>query len=565
MKKKRIICLILAALCLLPACGRTVSDAPTATEAPAAAPETEEIPVVEEPAAADGEYVLTEDCLSSAAPSPVNARVFYEIFVGSFSDSDGDGIGDLRGIINRMDYLNDGDPASGKSLGVEGIWLSPVYESLSYHKYDVNDYYNVDRDFGTNEDLKELIELCHERDVKVILDLPINHTGPINPWYAAFQKARRAGSKDDYYYNFFSCYDTAEGSGPEGGKSYTQVAGTGCYVESNFSSDMPELNYDNPAVRQAVLDVAKFWLNMGVDGFRFDAIKYIYFNDDARSAEFWQWYMDELRALKPDVYAVGECWSADTVTNKYYGALDCFNFTVSQAEGRIAAAAKKGDVNKYTAYVDAYLNSITAKRDGALYMPFIANHDTDRAAGYLTVASGFMQMGANLYILGPGSPFLYYGEELGIRGSRGGANTDANRRLAMIWGDGDTVKDPEGSSYGMEHQIDTTAVDQQKSAGSLYTYYKKLIAIRRANPEIAEGEYTPLPFTGTKTGGFVSELNGSYAAVIHNPSGSSYTADLRTLTDLELGTLAAVIGMEDASLDGTVLTIGGQTSVVLRK
>ena len=103
--------------------------------------------------------------------------VFYEIFVGSFSDSDGDGIGDLRGIINRMDYLNDGDPQSGLSLGVEGLWLTPIFLSPTYHKYDVTDYYTVDPQFGTMDDLKELADLCHERGVKLILDLPINHTG----------------------------------------------------------------------------------------------------------------------------------------------------------------------------------------------------------------------------------------------------------------------------------------------------------------------------------------------------------------------------------------------------
>ena len=110
-----------------------------------------------------------------------NHRVFYEIFVGSFSDSDGDGIGDLRGIINRMDYLNDGNPESGNSLGVEGLWLTPVFLSPSYHKYDVTDYYQIDPSFGTEEDLKELIALCHERDVKLILDLPLNHTGKDHP------------------------------------------------------------------------------------------------------------------------------------------------------------------------------------------------------------------------------------------------------------------------------------------------------------------------------------------------------------------------------------------------
>ena len=133
-----------------------------------------------------------------------NHRVFYEIFVGSFSDSNGDGTGDLQGIINRMDYLNDGDPQSGKSLGIEGIWLTPVFRSPSYHKYDVTNYYQIDPAFGTEEDLKELIALCHERDVKLILDLPLNHTGENNEWFINFRNAHQNGDPDDPFYNFYT-------------------------------------------------------------------------------------------------------------------------------------------------------------------------------------------------------------------------------------------------------------------------------------------------------------------------------------------------------------------------
>ena len=122
-------------------------------------------------------------------PTADNYRVFYQIFVGSFSDSNGDGIGDLRGIINRLDYLNDGDINSGDDLGVQGIWLSPIFSSPSYHKYDVSNYYKIDWRFGTEEDLKELIEKCHERNVKVILDLVINHTAKNNEWFTKFVEA----------------------------------------------------------------------------------------------------------------------------------------------------------------------------------------------------------------------------------------------------------------------------------------------------------------------------------------------------------------------------------------
>ena len=508
-----------------------------------------------------GEAILSDVTFFTDGDTADNSRVFYEIFVGSFSDSDGDGIGDLRGIINRLDYLNDGDPDSGLSLGVEGLWLSPIFKSGSYHKYDVNDYYTIDPSFGTEADLVELLEKCHERNVKVILDLPINHTGPLHAWFGSFRLAHRQGNTDDPYYDFYTYCHGADAI--PGGRAFQQLAGTDDYYECNFSGDMPELNYDSAAVRQAVLDIAKYYLDLGADGFRFDAAKYVYFGDNARSVEFWKWYIGELKKIRPDVYTVAEVWDSDGVTDLYYPALNCFNFTISQANGLIAETAKKGDVNVYTKYVENYISRVKSLRSDAMLLPFIANHDTDRAAGYLTVASGQMQMAANLYILSPGSPFLYYGEELGLRGSRGGANTDANRRLAMLWGDGDTVSDPQGSTYDASKQIDTTVKDQLADGNSLLSYYKRLIMIRKANPEIARGEYKALSVSG-KVGGFTAAWNGSTVMVLHNTTGSSVTIDLSSVTNTAFTELAAVIGMESASLDGASLTLGAATSCVLR-
>ncbi|MBR1757787.1 MAG: hypothetical protein IJ744_03555 [Lachnospiraceae bacterium] len=510
---------------------------------------------------ASGEAIIDDASTRTPVASQDNARVFYEIFVGSFSDSNGDGIGDLRGIINRMDYLNDGDPASGQSLGIEGIWLTPIFKSPSYHKYDITDYYEVDPDFGTMDDLKELVDLCHERGVKVILDLPINHTGRLNEWFARFCNAHRTGDTTNEYYDFYSWFGPGESSG---GLTTQQINGSSDYYECNFSGDMPELNFDNPAVRQAVLDVAAYYLDLGVDGFRFDAAKYIYFGDDQTSENFWFWYIHRLRNLKSDIYTVAEVWSSDGVTDIYYPAMNCFNFTTSQTTGLIAETAKKGNVNAFTSYVGNFISHVQKMNTKAMYVPFIANHDTDRAAGYLTVASNQMQMAANLYILCPGSPFIYYGEEIGMKGSRGSANTDANRRLAMVWGDDDTIADPEGTTYDPTKKVDASVADQLADGDSLLSYYKKLIMIRKANPEIARGDYAALPFENTKIGGFTSTQDGSTVAVIHNTTGSEVTVDLADVTDLSFTEITAVIGLEDASLEGTKLTIGSSTSVVLR-
>ena len=503
------------------------------------------------------EYVVKDENLKSDYVVDDNARVFYEIFVGSFSDSDGDGTGDLRGIINRMDYLNDGDPNSGKSLGVEGIWLTPIFQSPSYHKYDVTDYYEIDPKFGTMDDLRELVALCHERNVKLILDLVINHTGNQNKWFSDFVVAHRQSKTDSDAYNFYSWHGPDDSGLP--GHRYAQISGTNDYYECNFDNAMPELNYDSPAVRQAVLDVAKFYLDLGVDGFRFDAAKYVYYGDNPTSADFWVWYLDELRKLKPDIYTVAEVWDSDGVTDVYFPATNCFNFATAMAEGMIASTAKAGSAGDYASYVENYLDRVHALNIDAMIVPFIANHDTDRAAGFLGVANGQMKIAANLLILGPGSPFIYYGEELGMKGSRGGANTDANRRLAMVWNDGDTVKDPSGSTYNK--QIEQGVAEQIADKDSLYNYYKKLIMIRHANPEIARGEFEAYAVPGSKVGGFFATWKGSTVLVLHNTTQNTATVDLSGLGVTEL---RAVIGVEDARLEGATLTLGGQTSVVLK-
>ena len=519
-------------------------------------------PAVSGTGAKGSELALKDKSLHTDFVCEDNNRVFYEIFVGSFSDSDGDGKGDLRGIINRMDYLNDGDPNSGKSLGVEGLWLTPIYKSPSYHKYDVTDYYAVDPSFGTLDDLRELCELCEARNVKLILDLPINHTGSLNQWFGEFKLAHRQGNTASEYYDFYS-WCAGRGSIPAG-RTFRQIDGTDDYYECNFDGAMPELNFDNPRVREEALKIAKFYLDLGVDGFRFDAIKYVYYGEHGANAAFWEEYADELRAIKPDVYMVGEVWDADGVIEQYYGAMNCFNFTVSQGEGLIAKAAAGGGVGTYTAYVESFLKSVQAKRADATIAPFIANHDTDRAAGYLPVSNGRMKMAANIYLLGPGSPFLYYGEEIGLKGSRGSSNTDANRRLAMLWGDGDTVSDPPGADYPEKNRLSVSVAEQLSDPDSLYTYYKTLLMIRNANPEIARGKYVALNGSNS-LGGFVSVWQGNTVCVLHNASQSEQSVDVSSLAGRSFSVLAASIGMGEAKLDGTTLTLGGQTSAVLRE
>lgn len=496
-------------------------------------------------------------------PIDDNYRTFYQIFVGSFADSNGDGIGDLRGIIKHFDYLNDGNIHSGESLGVQGIWLSPIFSSPTYHKYDAKDYYKVDWRFGDEQALKDLIALCHERNVKIILDLAINHTSDQHEWFLQFKESRMKGDTSNPYYDYYACVTTAE---KKGGVSYQKIAGVDCWYECNFSGSMPELNYDNPAVREAVLDVAKYYLDLGVDGFRFDAVKYIYFGDTARSVEFWEWYMQELRAIKPDIYCVGECWSGDSEVLEYYPAMNCFNFTMSQAEGIVATAAKGKNIATYTNYVQNYQKSVKAKNPEGMIMPFLSNHDMDRIAGAFILENN-LRMAANLYLLCAGSPVIYYGEEIGMRGSRGSENTDANRRLAMLWGDGVPLLNPEGSTYPADKQITTTVADQVADENSLYNYYCKVIAVRHKYPAIARGDYTAVNCGNKNLGGFRIDYEGEVLGLIHNTSGEQLKVDLATcaaLSGCSFTEICDAVGAGNATLEGSVLTVDAYTSVVLQ-
>jgi len=503
---------------------------------------------------------------AQADPTDDNYRVFYQIFVGSFSDSNGDGTGDLRGIINRMDYLNDGNINSGKSLGVQGIWLSPIFESPSYHKYDAKDYYKIDPKFGTEDDLKELLSICHERNVKVILDLAINHTAKSCSWFNLFTEARKKNNTQSEYYDYYTCVNSKLND-----KYYPLYSGSAEYYEANFDSGMPELNYDNTKVRERMVEVAKHYLDMGVDGFRFDAIKYIYFNDTKKSVEFWKWYADELLKIKPDIYIVGECFSADGEVLEYYPAMNCFSFDSSQAMGTnmISRATRFGEIDAFARYVENFQKLSKAKNEKAMYIPFIANHDTDRAAGFLPLeqvetdgsTSQPAYMAANIYLLCSGSPFIYYGEEIGMKGTRGSANTDANRRLAMLWGDGDTVTNPTGSTFKAEAQINGTVASQLKKKDSLMNRYKDLISLRIKYPEIARGSYTAVaPADGCA--GFVIEYNGEKTLLLHNVSTAKVEVNVNDI--LAVNGVADYIGKGKAKLSGGTLTLDGQTSVILK-
>jgi glycosidase len=491
-----------------------------------------------------------------------NNRVYYEIFVGAFSDSNNDGIGDLKGVINRLDYLNDGDPSSGKSLGIQGIWLMPIMRSPSYHKYDVRDYKSIDPVYGTLEDFEKLTIEANKRGIDVIIDLVINHTSIYHEWFINAKKAVSEGDVNNKYYDYYTLVKKDE---REGGKIYYSFVDD-YYYEGNFSNQMPELNMDNPLVREEIKEIIKFWFDKGVAGFRLDATKYVFLNDQKKNIEFWNWFMEEVKKIKPDAYVVGETWSSDIEIAPYYEPFSNFDFGMSQSQGAIASTARGFDsVNNYVKYLNNYRNLISKVNQEAILTPFISNHDNNRAAGFLPVDEYYMHMAASLYIWTYGTPFMYYGEEIGLLGSRGSENTDANRRLKMLWGDNDKVENPIGTTFPESRQTNGTVRSQLRDKESLLNHYKKVIMLRNANPEIAKGQYTPIIFPEyTYFGGFISSYLDSYVGVLHNTGEVELTVDLSLYTNKNFKEIRGFAGKGSAELNDQFLRISPKTSVIIK-
>ena len=256
-------------------------------------------------------------------------RTTYQIFVYSFCDSNGDGIGDLNGIRSKLDYIQD--------LGFDEIWLTPVHPSPTYHKYDVTDYYGIDPEFGSLEDYDLLLKECHERGIRVLMDLVVNHTAYAHEW---FQKASdylhelpSDWEPDPSYCPYFDYYQFSR----EPKDGYAPLQDTNWYYEARFWSGMPDLNLDSPVVREEIQKIASFWFGRGVDGFRLDAVTSYHTGDPEANVGFMKWFCQTCRTLKPDCYIVGEAWTDRNAIAKLYesGIDSLFDFPFAGNDGII--------------------------------------------------------------------------------------------------------------------------------------------------------------------------------------------------------------------------------------
>jgi len=493
-----------------------------------------------------GEWVIAEDAVLSdgagAADRQRDSNVYYEIFVRAFADSDGDGIGDIRGIINMLDYLNDGDPATTGDLGVSGIWLMPIHPSPSYHGYDVTDYYAVNPDYGTLEDFRLLVDEAHKRGIKVIIDLVVNHTSTEHPW---FQIAVREPSGE--YRNWYVWREEeglGSGTSATGGQAWHRSSG-GQYL-GVFWSGMPDLNFSHEPVRQEMIRIGRYWLELGVDGFRLDAAKHIFedLSGDEKKPErqeanlaWWREFREGLEQVNPDVYLVGEVWeSSPARVAPYYRVFDStFNF----AAGELILSAVSSGTNSNVAFtLERMLGAYdTAAGKRAMDAPFLTNHDQNRVMSTLRGNTDQAKMAASVLMTLPGRPFIYYGEEIGMQGMK----PDEQIREPMKWaddaeiaalrgGDGSVEMRADGSGLTAEHyaaantswrmpryQADTRSVlAQDGDPQSLLNHYRSLIHLRSMLPVLSDGAISQVDLEPDRLMAYERLNDADRVLVIHN-------------------------------------------------
>ena len=425
----------------------------------------------------------------AAASTWKRGAVCYEVFVRSFFDSDGDGVGDLKGLVQKLDYINDGDPSSQRDLGARCIWLMPVAASPSYHGYDVSNYYQVNPEYGTNDDFKRLVTESHRRGIRVLVDMVLNHTSNEHPYFK-----HALLYPDSPYRGWYLWSPTHPGvKNPWGGDNWHRSPIRDEYYYGFFWSGMPDLNVENRALVEETKKIATFWLReMRVDGFRLDAIKHLVEADQGRRVEhlpgthaFLREYAAHIRRVKPDAFTIGEVWDSIGAMLPYYpDQLDAhFAFEASDA---ILTALRTGSASKLLAPFLRLQRELPADR----WSPFLRNHDQTRTLTELGGDVASARLAATLLLTLPGLPFIYYGEEIGMTGNK----PDPRLRTPMHW----TRSQAAGFTTGVPWeplQPDSMTANVEAQEGdpsSLLNLHRRLIHLRGANVALASGELVPL-------------------------------------------------------------------------
>jgi len=484
--------LVFVILLLASACTtQTATPLPTDTPEPPATPTA-----VPTPAGPAADYTPTPEP-EIETPAWFDDVIMYEIFVRSFYDSDGDGIGDLAGITSQLDYLEE--------LGVTAIWLMPINPSPSYHGYDVTDYFDIHPDYGTLEDMVALVDAAHARGIRIIMDYIVNHLADDHP---IFQDAY--GDPDSQYADWFL---------------WTNEAHTNYRAFAGFR-DMPEFNHDNPEVYDYVAEIARFWMDLdgdgdftdGVDGFRCDVAIDV-------PLTTWQALKQDTRELNPEVFWLGEVWERNLQNlPRWYD--DAFDALFDYPLYHTIANSHDKSMDSMLAGVQApsLVNVIIKGEDnlfpaGYQIVRFLNNHDNHRVMSEVGMDWDRARTAATFYLTLPGAPMIYYGEEIGMLGEKGSGDPywDEYRREPMDWytaeeGEGMPTWFRPGNRYNAA--ADGISVEEQDGeSGSLLSHYRALTALRNAHPALRGGAFAKVQ---------VSSARGVYAFTRHAPPADNH-------------------------------------------
>jgi glycosidase len=493
--------------------------------------------------------------------------VVYEVFVRSFRDSDGDGVGDLRGLIQKLDYLQDGDPATDRDLGVTALWLMPITAAASYHGYDTTDYEQIDPDYGDLRDFEDLVRLLRQRDMKLVLDLVLNHTSLQHPWFVDAASGPQAERRGWYVWS-------AEDLGwtqPTGGGQRAWNRGGDSFYYAAFWSGMPDLNYQNPFVTDEALRISRLWLDRGVDGFRLDAVRFLIetgpgqgLADTAETIAWWRHFRQTLEQEYPNAAHVAEAWTSRAKALPYLGPAEdpglqmAFDFDLQLAiDEDLPGSGAPDDL------WDALCAAIEDTPNHAQNAPFLSNHDMTRFATRVRGDVPSMKLGAALLLTLPGTPFLYYGEEIGL--PNGPTPADENKRLPMRWEDGAGYGFTSGTPW-YDARYDAaapTVAAQTDDPDSLLSHYRQLIRLRRGHPALFSGRTELLPpesLSDPALLAYVRKEAEETLLVVHNTGAADLAAVTIDLTGIVLAPAAprpgAVLwGGAAATADGQTLTL----------
>jgi alpha-amylase len=446
--------------------------------------------------------------------------VHYEVFVRAFADANGDGIGDLPGLIGKLDYL--------QGLGVSALWLMPVQPSPTYHKYDVTDYYGIDPEYGTLDDYRRLVAEAHRRGMAVLLDLVIHHTSVRHPW---FREASRG--PDNPYRQFYHWLSPAEiarrrvatrditaDSGERNPWHPVRGATADERYYGMFWSGMPDLNFDHEPVRDEIFRLVRYWLtDIGIDGFRLDAARHLYReSEEPKNHAFWEAFGQVVEAAKPGAYTVGEVWTRpDRIAPYFRGLRANFDFDLCLSLYQVIQDEEDTeDIVGCLTYNEATFGAVNP---GFLNAIMLSNHDQERVGSQLRGNPDHLRVAASLLLTLPGVPYLYYGEEIGMLGRK----PDENLREPFLWDTGQ--RDPartqwRRATYSTSKTVVPLAA-QLADSESLVNHYKRLIHSRNGHPVLNDNRSRIRP-TGIRQRGVLAFIrqsaNGAAVLVVHNLS-----------------------------------------------